>query len=191
VKLIVGLGNPGPQYNRTRHNVGFDVLDRLARRYAPGTIARSKFHGAVIETEIEGERTHLLKPTTFMNRSGLSISEATRFYKMNCQEDLMVIVDDVALECGTIRLRSSGSSGGHNGLSDIGEKLGTDQYPRLRIGIDGPGQIPQKDYVLGKFRPDQRERLEPALDSACQAVVDWIRVGILEAMNHFNRKNTA
>ncbi|MGI9014752.1 MAG: aminoacyl-tRNA hydrolase [Phycisphaerales bacterium] len=191
VKLIVGLGNPGPEYRNTRHNVGFDVLDRLARRVAPGAIARSRFGGVVLEGQIGEHKSLLLKPLTFMNRSGQAVAEAVRFYKLEVPEDVMVIVDDVALACGSIRLRPNGSSGGHNGLADIEQKLASDTYARLRIGIDAPGQIPQRDYVLGRFRPDQTERLEPALDTAVDAVTCWATLGISESMNRFNRKNIA
>lgn len=191
MKLVVGLGNPGPEYDGTRHNVGFEVLDRLARRFAPQATARSRFHGACKEAELGGQRALLLKPATYMNRSGLAVAEAVRFHKIDPAVDLLVLVDDMALECGVIRLRPEGSSGGHNGLSDVERLLGSSNYPRLRIGIDGPGQIPQKDYVLGRFRPDQRDRLEPALDMAADAVVCWARFGIQEAMNRYNRKNTA
>src|SRR5262245_61889448 len=133
MKLIVGLGNPGPEYDDTRHNVGFVVLDRLARRFAPGAIARSKFQGAVIETSLGDEKVLLLKPLTYMNRSGQSIAEAVGFYKIDSATDLLVLVDDTALPCGVIRVRGEGSAGGHNGLEDIEQKLGTSQYPRLRI----------------------------------------------------------
>ncbi len=191
MKLIVGLGNPGQEHMETRHNVGFDVLDRLARRVAMGTVARSKFHGAAIDTTVADSKTILLKPTTFMNRSGLAVSEAIRFYKLDSSEDLLVIVDDVALPCGTIRLRAGGGSGGHNGLADIEQKLGSDNYARLRIGIDEPGQIPQRDYVLGRFRPEQRDILEPALNTAVDAGICWVAHGITETMNRFNSRNTA
>jgi len=190
MKLIVGLGNPGAEYEATRHNVGFLVLDRLARRHAPGAVARGKFHAAVVEAEVHGERVMLLKPTTFMNRSGLAVGEAMRFYKLPTAS-LLVIVDDVALPCGSIRLRPGGGAGGHNGLSDIEQKLTTDEYARLRIGIDPPGIIPQKDYVLGRFRPDQLELVEPALDTAADAVACWARSGIDEAMNRYNQRNSA
>ena len=191
MKLIVGLGNPGPEYDRTRHNVGFDALDRIARKFAPGEVARSKFQGVTIETMISNEKVMLLKPTTFMNRSGQSVLEAVNFYKLDPTQDLLVIVDDVALECGTIRIRESGSPGGHNGLADIQQKLGNSaNYPRLRIGIDQSGQVPQKSYVLGKFRDEQLERLEPALVSSVDAAACWVKLGTQEAMNRFNRKNT-
>lgn len=191
MKLIVGLGNPGDEYVDTRHNVGFDVLDRLARRFAPGEVARAKFQGALVEAMIESERVLLLKPTTYMNRSGLAVAEAVRFYKLEPAEQVLVLVDDVALACGVIRLRPSGGAGGHNGLADIEQKLGTGEYARLRIGIDPPGQIPQKSYVLGRFRPDQREALEPALEDAVRAAVSWVAKGALETMNEFNRRQSA
>ena len=191
MKLIVGLGNPGAEYTETRHNVGFLVLDRLARRFAPGETARSKFHGAFIDASIADERVMLLKPTTYMNCSGQCVSEAARFYKLDPEDSLLVIVDDVALECGLIRVRPSGGAGGHNGLTDITQKMGSDNYARLRIGIDPPGQIPQKDYVLGRFRPDQLEALAPALEEAVDAATCWVAEGCLEAMNRFNRRQSA
>ena len=152
MRLIVGLGNPGQQYEATRHNVGFEVLDRLARRYAEGTVAKGKFHGAVVEAMIDDQRALLLKPTTYMNRSGQSVAEAMHFYRLDAVADLLVIVDDTALACGMIRLRASGGAGGHNGLADIEQKLDTIEYARLRIGVDPPGEIPQESYVLGRFR---------------------------------------
>jgi len=191
VKIIVGLGNPGPQYSGTRHNVGFDVLDRLARRWAPGAAARSRFHGAAIDCEVAGVRAILLKPGTYMNRSGLSVTEAARFYKPEVERDVLIIVDDVALECGVIRLRGEGGAGGHNGLADVEEKLATSRYARLRIGVDAPGRVPQSDYVLGRFTPDQTERIEPALNAAADAAACWAAWGISEAMNRYNLKNTS
>ena len=194
MKLVVGLGNPGPEYVRTRHNVGFDVVDRLARRFADpgaGDVAKARFHGVCLEAAIGGEKVLLIKPTTFMNRSGLAVADATRFYKLDVTQDLMVVVDDVALACGVIRLREEGSAGGHNGLADVEQKLGTAAYPRCLIGVDPPGVIPQKDYVLGRFRPDQQERLEPALNDAVDAVACGARDGIAEALNRFNRRNPA
>lgn len=191
MKLIVGLGNPGAEYVGTRHNVGFEALDRLARRHSPGAIARSRFAGAMIEADIDEQRALLLKPLSYMNRSGQSVAEAVRFYKIDPSLDLLVLVDDVALECGTIRLRAEGSAGGHNGLADVEMKLGTSAYARMRIGIDAPGQVAQKEYVLGRFRPDQRERIEPALDAAAEAAACWAVFGINDAMNRFNRKAIA
>jgi PTH1 family peptidyl-tRNA hydrolase len=191
MKLIVGLGNPGPKYDSTRHNVGFDVLDRIARRQGDGAVARSKFHAAVVEASIDGETTLLIKPTTYMNRSGQAVSEAVRFYQLDPANDLLVIVDDTALECGMIRLKGDGGAGGHNGLADIEQKLSTAGYGRLRIGIDSSGEIPQESYVLGRFRPDQRVLVEQALEEAVEAGVCWVTQGITETMNRFNRRQTA
>lgn len=191
MKLIVGLGNPGPEYEGTRHNVGFAVLDRLARRHAPGAIARARFQGATIDTSIGEEKILLLKPLTYMNRSGPSVAEAVGFYKLQPRQDVLVIVDDVALPCGSIRIRGDGSAGGHNGLADVEQKLGTSDYPRMRIGIDPPGQIPQKDYVLGRFRSDQQTLVEHSLEDAVEAAVCWTQRGLNEAMNRFNRRSAA
>ncbi len=191
MKLIAGLGNPGPQHDETRHNVGFVVLDRLARRHAPGAVAKGKFHGAVVEAEINGEKVMLLKPATYMNRSGLSVSEAVRFFKLQPKSHLLVIVDDTALPCGVIRLRGEGGAGGHNGLTDIEQKLATTEYARLRIGIDPPGGLDQKSYVLGRFRPDQLPLIEPGLEEAVSAAVAWALHGVVEAMNRFNRRTSA
>lgn len=191
MKLIVGLGNPGAQYDKTRHNVGFVALDSIARRHAAGEVGRSKFHGVLLDTTINGQRVLLLKPTTFMNCSGQAVAEAVRFYRIDAATHLLVIVDDVALECGLLRVREGGGAGGHNGLTDIEEKLSTDQYPRLRIGIDSSDVIPQREYVLGKFRPDQQELIDAAINTAVDACVCWALNGTTETMNRYNRKNTA
>ena len=191
MKLIVGLGNPGPEYERTRHNVGFVALDRIARRFADPALGapRSRFSGLLIETEIHDEKVLLLKPTTFMNLSGTSVAEALRFYKLSPEEDLLVVVDDIALPCGAIRLRADGGDGGHNGLSDISQKLGSTRWARCRIGIDPRGRIPQKSYVLGRFTPEQESALEPALDDSVTAAAHWVGKGIAETMNRFNKRN--
>jgi PTH1 family peptidyl-tRNA hydrolase len=176
MKLLVGLGNPGANYVGTRHNIGFELVDRLAARlgwinkpekFDP--LSRMNFDGLALDgmiTRIGGpdEKVLLLKPMTFMNLSGKSVLAAMSFYQL-VPTDLMVVLDDLALPCGKIRIRAGGSSGGHNGLKDIQRVLGTDQYPRLRIGIDPtPARVPGKDYVLGKFTTEQRARLDPALD---------------------------
>jgi PTH1 family peptidyl-tRNA hydrolase len=188
MKLIVGLGNPGPEYAGTRHNVGFDVIDRLARRLAPGAAPRSKFAGLAIDAEIGDEKCMLLKPMTFMNLSGRSVLEAMQFFKLEASRDLLVIVDDLALPCGSIRLRPDGSSGGHNGLSDIGLKLGSNYWARLRIGIDPRGRVRQSDYVLGKFSPDQQPLADASMAEAALAAEAWATKGLQEAMNRFNTK---
>ena len=129
----------------------------------------------------------LLKPTTYMNLSGRAVAEAIGFYKINVASDLIVIVDDVALPCGTVRVRASGGAGGHNGLSDIQRALGTDQYPRIRVGVDAcPPMMALEDYVLGRFTPDQMALAEPALDKAADAAELFALQGVTAAMNKFN-----
>jgi PTH1 family peptidyl-tRNA hydrolase len=186
MKFIVGLGNPGSKYNRTRHNVGFEVIDSIARQLAPGEPATSKFDAVVIETRANGEKVLLMKPQQFMNRSGQPIKQAISFYKANPTVDLLIVVDDIHLPCGSIRLKNNGTAGGHNGLSDITNHLGGGEWSRLRIGVDEPGLIPQSDYVLGKFTPEQREVIEPTLSRAVNAAITWIDCGIDETMNKFN-----
>lgn len=185
MKLIVGLGNPGSDYAKTRHNAGFMALDRLASRHGL-TGAKTKFHSGVLDGQIAGHRCILLQPMTFMNRSGLAVGEAVHFYKLDPGIDLLVVVDDVALPLGQIRLRQEGGSGGHNGLVDVERALGTQAYPRLRIGIDPRGRVPQSDYVLGRFTRDQLDRLDPALDRACDAIESWLSDGIAKAMSLYN-----
>jgi PTH1 family peptidyl-tRNA hydrolase len=189
VKLIVGLGNPGAEYERTRHNAGFLAVDRLIGRRAAGAPVRAKFHAGAVEGQIPGGgKAMFLKPTTYMNRSGLSVGEAMRFYKLEPEADLLVLVDDVALPVGAIRLRASGGDGGHNGLADITRALGGADYARLRIGIGAPGPVPQRDYVLRRFSQEQMDELDPALDRAADAAELWAREGAEAAMNQFNVK---
>ena len=192
MKLVVGLGNPGRQYVATRHNVGFEVIDRLATKLgwmSAGDfdrLAKTKFEGLMYDGLAGSEKLALLKPMTYMNLSGQSVQSAMAFYQLGA-EDVMIVLDDVALPVGKLRIRSGGSSGGHNGLKDIERALGTSQYPRLRIGVDAPPpRVPQADYVLGKFTPDQRRLIDPALGRAAGAVVTWIDKGISIAMNQFN-----
>ncbi len=149
-------------------------------------MARTKFDGLAFDGVIGSEKLVLLKPLTYMNLSGKSVQAAMAFYQMT-PADIMVVLDDLALPVGRLRLRGSGSSGGHNGLKDIERALGTSQYPRLRVGIDpAPPRVAGRDYVLGKFTPEQRVLLEPALALACGAIVTWIDKGIEAAMNQFN-----
>lgn len=189
VKLIVGLGNPGIEYERTRHNAGFLVVDELWRRHAAGAPARGRFHSAVADATIAGQRCILMKPNTYMNRSGLAVGEALRFHKLDPASDLLVVVDDVALPIGMIRIRPSGGSGGHNGLADIERALGSDAYPRLRVGIDsGPGARGHPDFVLGRITDDEMQRLQPAIRLAADAAEEFIASGVNAAMNRFNAR---
>jgi peptidyl-tRNA hydrolase, PTH1 family len=198
MRLVVGLGNPGSEFVATRHNIGWEALDKLAARLGWisrtdefNRIAKSKFEGLALDGSLSihsggTEKLLLLKPTTFMNDSGRSVQAAMAFYQLSPPE-LMVVLDDLALPCGKIRIRPGGSSGGHNGLKDIQRALGTDDYPRLRIGIDAPPpRVPGRDYVLGRFTEEQRKAVEPAVDRAAQAILRWIENGIEPAMNLFN-----
>lgn len=188
MKVLVGLGNPGPQYAMTRHNAGFLALDRLAQRAGLTEAPKARFHAATVEGPVGGRKCLLLKPMTYMNRSGTAVAEALSFYKLDPSADLLIIVDEVALPCGQIRLRPGGGAGGHNGLKDIQQRLGTEAYPRLRIGIGPkPAYIDdQADYVLGRFGEDQWALVEPAIDRAAQAAETFVRDGIDAAMNRFN-----
>lgn len=185
MRLIVGLGNPGREYEKTRHNAGFMVVDRMARRHGLSGV-RSRFSAGVIEDRIGEQKVMLMQPLTYMNRSGQAVGEAARFYKLE-REDILVVVDDVALPAGRIRLRTSGSAGGHNGLSDIERALGGRDYPRLRIGIDSPpGVMAQRDYVLGRFTSEQMEKVEAAIERACDCVEAWLVDPISQVMSRFN-----
>jgi PTH1 family peptidyl-tRNA hydrolase len=196
MKLIVGLGNPGREYAGTRHNIGFEVIDRLAGRFGwsgPGDfdrIARGKFEGLAADGPVSlpgrSEKVMLLKPLTFMNLSGRAVQAAVAFYQL-ATDDIMILLDDLALASGRIRLRAEGSSGGHNGLKDIEQALGTSRYPRLRVGIDPPPErVPGRDYVLGRFSDQQRPLIDRAVERAAEAVEVWMDQGLAAAMNKFN-----
>jgi PTH1 family peptidyl-tRNA hydrolase len=185
MKLIVGLGNPGRKYEGTRHNVGFAVLAELARKNATGK-AREAFEGEVVDATLQGERAVLLCPWTFMNRSGTSVLRARDFYKIS-NEDLLVICDDFNLPLAKLRVRPQGSSGGQKGLADIIRLLGTEEFPRLRIGV---GPVPEgwdgADFVLGKFTKPQLPEIEPAIWRAADAAEVWSGQGIQDCMNRYN-----
>lgn len=197
MKIVIGLGNPGRDYVSTRHNIGFDLVDQFAARMgwiaSPekfNSMARTKFDALVMDGTVllggGSEKLLLVKPMTYMNLSGRSVQSAMSFYQLT-PADVMIALDDIALPCGKIRIRAGGSSGGHNGLKDIERALSTSQYPRLRIGVDPPPPcVPQVDYVLGKFTPDQRKLVDPALGRAAGAVLTWIEKGIEPAMSQFN-----
>lgn len=184
MKLVVGLGNPGSKYDGTRHNVGFDVIDRLAAG-GSGTTFTRKFDGLVAEAEIDYHRVLLLKPQTFMNLSGRSVGQALRFYKLDLA-DLLVVCDDLNLPLGKLRIRGGGSDGGQKGLRDISAQLGSEAYSRLRVGIGERGEVDAVDYVLTRFRPAERSVIEDALILASQAVAVWVSQGLAVAMNRFN-----
>ena len=187
MKLIVGLGNPGRQYDKTRHNAGYMVIDRLVEKLAKGATPKARFNAALFDAKVGAEAVLLMKPTTYMNRSGAAIAEAVRFYKLLPATDVFVIVDDVALPTGALRLRPGGGAGGHNGLTDIEQALGTDAYPRLRIGIGAtPEYMDQADYVLGRFTDEEWDVMGPAIAKGADAAEVFLTFGLDAAMNRFN-----
>ncbi len=189
MKLIVGLGNPGAQYERTRHNAGFMALDLLADRHAGGQIPKSRFSAMTLDALIGAQKVLLMKPTKFMNLSGQSVGEAVRFYKLDPVEDLIILVDDIALPVGHIRVRKAGSSGGHNGLSDIDRILGGADYPRVRIGVGNvPKFVSQSDWVLSRFTKEEYEDVDRSLKAAADATECILDQGVIKAMNTFNTK---
>jgi PTH1 family peptidyl-tRNA hydrolase len=187
VKLIVGLGNPGPRYARTRHNAGFRVLDAVAARVRAGP-PESRFAGRFVECSLAGEPVGLLAPETWMNRSGEAVAQALAALPVaDPAADLLVVVDDADLPLGRLRLRARGSSGGHNGLADVLERLATDAVPRLRFGIGRP-EAPRDtvDWVLEPFAAAEEALLAQALPRAADAVACFVAEGIAPAMNRFN-----
>jgi PTH1 family peptidyl-tRNA hydrolase len=185
MKLIVGLGNPGREYADTRHNLGFAVLDRLSERWSI-EVKRRKFSGRLGEGCVADHRVALLKPTTYMNLSGQSVQAAHEFFKIDLA-DILIVLDDGDLPLGRLRLRGSGSAGGHKGLGDVLLRLGESAIPRLRLGI---GKVPSDrtvGHVLSRFREDERPMIERAIERAADAVECWLTRGLDAAMNEFNR----
>ncbi|UCD49009.1 MAG: aminoacyl-tRNA hydrolase [Phycisphaerales bacterium] len=188
MKLVVGLGNPGPEYAETRHNLGFKVIEALDDALGIA-VRQQKFGARVGEGFCQGRKVMLMKPWQFMNRSGQAVATAVGFYKLDL-EDVIVVTDDLALEPGTIRVRAKGSAGGHNGLADIIAKLGSNAFARCRVGI-GPCPGPQTvDYVLDRPREGERPLLNDAILRARDAVLCWLEAGITKTMNDFNSSQT-
>lgn len=184
--MIVGLGNPGSKYKDTRHNVGYEVIAELAKRHSTDR-PKSQFHSEVAEIRLGTEKCLLVSPLTYMNLSGKAIQAAIQFYKASPSDELMVICDDLNLDVGRIRIRSKGSAGGQNGIKDIIAKLGSPDFPRLRIGIGKPPpQWDTANYVLGKFDSSDRDLINSAVVKSADAIEDWVRHGITKAMNRFN-----
>jgi PTH1 family peptidyl-tRNA hydrolase len=183
--LVVGLGNPGPEYENTRHNVGFRVIDALADRLRISSFDRA--HRSLVGWgQHKNRRLGLAKPLTFMNRSGESVAPLCEHYNVS-PSDLIIVVDDLNLSVGTMRLRPNGSSGGHNGLENVAQHLGTTNFPRLRIGIgDDFGSGEQVDYVLSPFTPEQETKANEAIEDAVEAVLTTVREDLDTAMNRFN-----
>ncbi len=185
MKLVVGLGNPGRQYQSTRHNVGVEVLAELARRGGGGK-PKNAFQGEVMDVTLDATRWILLAPQTYMNRSGSSVVLARDFYKLE-HENILVVCDDFALPVGKMRMRGQGSSGGQKGLEDTIRCLGTDAVPRLRVGI---GPVPEgrdaADFVLGRFNAEERKQIDQVIAKAADAVVSWGTKGLAATMSQFN-----
>ena len=184
--IVVGLGNPGPKYTGTRHNVGFVAIDRLAEKLGV-KVDRVKYSAYTATAVIGGKSVLLMKPTTFMNLSGQAVRQAARFYAIE-PEKVLVIFDDVTLAPGRIRIRADGSAGGHNGIKSIIAELGSQAFPRVKIGV---GERPHPDYdladwVLGKFSSEDRKKIDTAVENACGAVEALIEKGVTEAANRYN-----
>ena len=187
MKLVVGLGNPGTRYQGTRHNIGYMVLSEVASRF-PKEKPKARFHGDFLNVHLGSNQLLLLCPTTYMNRSGLSVAEAVKFYKIE-PTDLLVACDDLNLPFGKLRIRADGSDGGQKGLANVIRMVGTEAVPRLRVGIGSPpGQMDAADYVLMNFTEKERPELLVVLKQAADAVLHWAVNGIQQAMNKFNVK---
>jgi PTH1 family peptidyl-tRNA hydrolase len=184
VRAVIGLGNPGKRYDGTRHNVGFDVIDKLAGDLG-ADVTRRRFNARIGETVCDGERVVLVKPQTFMNDSGRSAQGVVAWYKLGLDE-LLVVCDDLDIEFGTLRLRRKGSSGGHNGLKSIARTLGSTEFPRLRIGVGRPRPDEAIDFVLSRFASAEREAIDEAVDRAAEAARSWVIDGMDASMNRFN-----
>jgi len=183
MKVIVGLGNPGPRYTGTRHNVGFDVVDLLAMGVGTSPFRR-RFQAELAEFADRDGSVLLVKPETFMNLSGASVRQVMDFYKLPA-DDLLVVCDDIALPLGKLRVRAKGSHGGHNGLRNIQDHLGSPEYARLRVGVGAPPDE-AVDYVLGRFRPAEKPVIAEAVGRAAEAALVWVREGIAACMNKYN-----
>jgi len=187
IKLVAGLGNPGSQYAATRHNVGYWLIDELVRKYSAHFKRESKFKGEVAKIYVAGHDVWLLKPDTFMNLSGQSVSALARFYKIQ-PEEVLVIHDELDLDPGVVRLKSGGGHGGHNGLRDVSEKMGK-SYQRIRLGVGHPGNKNQvSDYVLKKPSQDDRISIERAIDDALDVFELIVAGDSQKAMNELHSK---
>ena len=188
--IIAGLGNPTLQYEGTRHNVGFDVIDMLADRYNISVDGR-KGRALVGKGIIEGQKVLLVKPQTYMNLSGESLRELVNYYKIDEEHELLVIYDDISLDVGQLRIRKKGSAGGHNGVKSIIKCLNTQRFMRIKVGVgEKPKDWDLADFVLGRFTKEEREHLEGAMERAAEAVCYMVNGEVAKAMNEYNKKVT-
>lgn len=185
--IIAGLGNPGKQYEHTRHNVGFDTLDKLADKYRI-SIDNKKHKAICGQGYVEGQKVILVKPQTYMNLSGESLREFIDFYKIDPKEELIVIYDDISLDPGQLRIRAKGSAGGHNGIKNIIAHLGS-EFQRVKIGVgEKPAHFDLADYVLSHFQKEERADVEAAMDRAVDAIARMVQGDLAGAMNEYNKK---
>ena len=184
MKLIVGLGNPGKDYENTRHNVGFMVMDRLSD-VMNVSISTTKFKGEYVKFKYHGEDVILLKPMTYMNNSGESVRQVMDYFKIDV-EDLLVVYDDMDMPVGKLRLRQSGSAGGHNGIKNIILHTGSQNFNRIRVGIDKHPRIKVVDYVLGRFQKDEQPLIDQGVEDAVKAIETYLNKGFVAAMNVYN-----
>ncbi len=183
--LIVGLGNPEPEYSRTRHNMGFDVINKIAKKYEI-EVTRTKFNGLYANAIIENQKVILLKPQTFMNLSGQSIEAFVSFYKIPI-ENVLVIYDDMDVEIGSIKIRKKGGPGSHNGAKSVVHELMSENFPRIRVGIGKPvDEYDAIDYVIGPLEEEIYQKLEKGIEKASEAVTEFLKNGIDNTMNKYN-----
>ena len=188
MKLIVGLGNPGKEYEKTRHNIGFDVLDEYINYKNIEKSWSKKFDGLYIKAKLDGEDVIFLKPQTYMNLSGNSVRKVMNFFDVPV-EDILVISDDLDLLIGNFKLKSKGSCGGHNGLRNIEEHIHTTEYKRLKVGISNDKDMDTKDYVLNKFSKKDRETLDKLIKDLCLVLDDYFKLPFTDLMSKYNQKN--
>lgn len=183
MKLVVGLGNPGKEYENTRHNIGFMMIDEIVKTY--NLTGKEKMNGLYYELNVKGEKVYLLKPLSYMNLSGEVVRKYVDYFKINI-EDILIINDDLDLPIGTHKLREKGSSGGHNGLKNIEQHLNTNNYKRLKIGISNNKNIDTKDYVLGRFSKEDMNELNNFIKIAPNVLEDFITLSFTNLMNKYN-----
>lgn len=187
MKVILGLGNPGNKYAKTRHNVGYQTIEGLAKRLG-FSFNKAKFHALIAEGQVGEEKILLAKPTSFMNLSGIAAAEILNFYKLQ-PKDLLVIYDDVDLEIGDLRLRKSGGAGTHNGMKDIISRIGSKDFPRLRLGIGQDPRIPLASFVLSRFSDKEEVLMDQTMEEALDALEVFLDKGMDAAMNSYNRRS--